>query len=304
MALATNSTPGDIQLAGDLDGTSPATAPELKCTTVTPGSYNFTKITVDAKGRLTAASEATQQEINSVVPVATGVNPGLVTIGDGLSVDGSGNVTADVATTTSKGVVQIGSGLEVVNGVISVDGGQAGVADATTTSKGVVQIGSGLDVTAGVVSVDQSQFSDATTTSKGIVQIGSGLDVNAGVVDIDTSVVATLDGGNTYTKAQNVQSVALSSGANISADASLSNIFTLTLSSSGQLDNPTNLQPGSYTFIVTQDGVGSHTLSFGSNYKFKNGFDNTIASSPGSVSIISCVATGTALYCAVAKEFV
>ena len=60
MALATNSTPGSIVLAGDLTGS--ANAPELRVTGVVPGAYGPANIVVDAKGRLIYAKNATFAE--------------------------------------------------------------------------------------------------------------------------------------------------------------------------------------------------------------------------------------------------
>lgn len=84
-----------------------------------------------------------------------------------LAGDGTLSVTLPTATTAAKGIVQVSttSGLEIVNGVLSYNGGAA----ATTTSTGSVRIGNGLSVDgAGVIAIPS-----ATTTTKGIASVAS-----------------------------------------------------------------------------------------------------------------------------------
>lgn len=113
------------------------------------------------------------------------------------------------------------------------------------------------------------------------------------------SPVALLGKAQTFTKAQTVSPSALTYGANVSVDASLSNTFTLTLTGDAQLDNPTNLVDGQVIrFRVLQDGVGGHALTFDTAYDFGDGpapdFTTMTADKLG---IVTAVSDGSRLYC-------
>ena len=110
----------------------------------------------------------------------------------------------------------------------------------------------------------------ATATIKGRATAGTGDPEDLtpaqawGVIDD-----AALDTAQNWTKAQGSTPVALSDGANIATDASLSNVFTVTLGGNRTLDNPTNLVAGrTYVWVITQDGTGGRTLAYGSNFDF------------------------------------
>ncbi len=113
-----------------------------------------------------------------------------------------------------------------------------------------------------------------------------------------------LDEANTWTASQNVASVALSDGANIATDASLGNVFTVTLEGDRTLDNPTNLVAGgTYLWVITQDGTGTQTLAYGNKFKWPSGVAPTLSIAAASVDMVSCVYTGTTLKCVAQLDF-
>lgn len=87
---------------------------------------------------------------------------------------------------------------------------------------------------------------------------------------------------NDWTAAQSGEVTALSDGANIALDLSLSNNFSVTLGGDRTLDNPTNDIAGqSGVITVTQDGGAPRTLSYGNQYEFIGGSAPVLSTSNG-----------------------
>jgi hypothetical protein len=87
--------------------------------------------------------------------------------------------------------------------------------------------------------------------------------------------------------------VALTDGATITADFALANNFSVTLGGNRTLANPTNLTVGQSGVIkVTQDGTGSRTLAYGSNWDFAAGTVPTLTTTANAVDILAYYVDG------------
>ena len=111
------------------------------------------------------------------------------------------------------------------------------------------------------------------------------------------SVGAVTNGQQTYTGGQVGAVLSLTDAVNISTDLALSNNFQVTLGGNRTLDNPTNdgiSQSGS--IFIIQDGTGSRTLSYGTDWKFAGGTGPTISTAAGAIDRLDyIVQTATAI---------
>jgi hypothetical protein len=83
------------------------------------------------------------------------------------------------------------------------------------------------------------------------------------------------------------------------------NIFELTLTQSPTvLANPTNLQRGStYQIIISQDGTGWRSMTFGTAYLFPNGTVPVLSQNPNAIDILTGISDGTYLYVTMVQNF-
>lgn len=183
MAIATNTTLGDIQLAGDLAGSNNGLAPELTAVadlapgnTNPAGSYVLPIFTVDAKGRVLTAAEGDPEDLLPIIPDASTSVKGKVQIGSNLNVT-DGVVSVPVGSASVAGVVRPdGTSVSVNNGVISVDLGN--IPQASNSVYGLVRIqpGGGINVVDGVITADVPPL--ASSVQKGILQAGANISIS------------------------------------------------------------------------------------------------------------------------------
>jgi hypothetical protein len=131
--------------------------------------------------------------------------------------------------------------------------------------------------------VQELQSGDAVT---GLV---IGTDVQA--YDADT---AKTDVAQSFTAAQRGAISALTDGATITPDFAVANNFSVTLGGNRTLANPSNLTAGqSGSIFIVQDGTGSRTLAYGSQYDFIGGTAPTLSTAANSVDRIDYVVRTT-----------
>jgi hypothetical protein len=135
--------------------------------------------------------------------------------------------------------------------------------------------------------VQELQSGDAVT---GLI---IGTDVQA--YDADT---AKTDVAQSFTAAQRGAISALTDGATITPDFAVANNFSVTLGGNRTLANPSNITAGqSGSIFVTQDGTGSRTLAYGTNYDFAGGTAPTLSTTAAAVDRIDYVVrTATSIH--------
>ncbi len=105
---------------------------------------------------------------------------------------------------------------------------------------------------------------------------------------------AGIDTAQTFTKGQRGEITALTDGSSITPDLADSNNFSVTLGGNRTLANPSNITAGqSGSIFITQDGTGSRTLAYGSNFDFAGGTAPTLSTTAAAVDRIDYVVRTT-----------
>jgi hypothetical protein len=294
LALAGGTMTGELLIgtAGSLafEGSSP-NAFETYLAVVDP-TADRTITFPDATGTVVLSGSIVNADINASAAIAFSK---LATLSSAnILVGSSGNVATSVAVTgdvtiSNAGVTAIAAGV-VVNADISASAAIAfsKLANVSATDRllGRSTAGAGAieEITctaAGRALIDDADAA-AQRTTLGVV---IGTDVQA--YDADT---AKTDVTQSFTAAQRGEVTTLTDAATIAVDFADSNNFTVTLGGNRTLGNPTNQVAGqSGSLFVVQDGTGSRTLAYSSDWEFAGGTAPTLSTTANAVDRIDYI---------------
>ena len=225
--------------------------------------------------------------------------------GDEVTVNISSLADSALATISTAGKVDIGA-LEI---------------DGATEMSGALVDADLLIVDDGANGTEKSMLASRIKTYVGAaagafgianLDIDGGTDIGEAIVDADLFIVDNGAGGtnrkatasrvatyttaeavgtaNTWTAGQRGEITALSDGSTITIDMADSNNFSVTLGGNRTFANPSNDTAGQCgSIFITQDGTGSRTASWGSDWDFAGGTAPTLTTTAAAVDRVDYV---------------
>ena len=152
------------------------------------------------------------------------------------------------------------SGISIAGTAVSATAAQLNVMATVTASATELNVLDGIP--AGLTSTELG-YSDGVTSA---IQ-----------TQIDAAGDASVGTANTWTAGQRGEVTALTDGATITIDMADSNNFSVTLAGNRTFANPSNDTAGqSGSIFITQDGTGSRTASWGTDWEFAGGTAPTL----------------------------
>ena len=284
--------------------------------TILNADINASAAIVDTK----LATIATGGKVSNSATTATNANTASAIVAR----DASGNFTAGTITASLTGnastvttnanltgdVTSVGNATSIATGVVvNADiNASAAIAfsklanvSATDRLLGRSTAGAGaieevICTAAGRALIDDADAAAQRTT------LGLVIGTNVQAYDANT---AKTDVAQTFTAGQRGEVTTLTDAATIAVNFADSNNFVVTLGGSRTLGNPTNQVAGqSGSLFVVQDGTGSRTLAYSSDWEFAGGTAPTLSTAASAVDRIDyIVRASTSIHAVLTKAF-
>jgi len=111
--------------------------------------------------------------------------------------------------------------------------------------------------------------------------------------DFDRSV-AVLGWAQEYTASHNFKATLLTDSATINWDLSSNQVAEVTLGGNRTFANPTNMRDGGvYILRIKQDGTGSRTLTWGSDYKWPGNTAPVLTTAANRTDVMTFISDGS-----------
>ena len=261
--------------------------PNVSGTVVTTGDTGSITSTMIADGTIVNADINASAAID-YSKLAT-LTSGNIVLGNVSNVATSTAVTGDV-TISNAGVTAISSGVIVdadINASAAISGSK--IVAGTTSVVGVVQLTDSTSSTSTTTAATPNAVKSAYDLANAALPKAGGTMTGAITFAAGQTIsgYGAIDTAQTWTKGQRGEITALTDGATITADFADSNNFSVTLGGSRTLANPSNLVAGQSGCIwITQDGTGSRTLAYGSQWDFTGGTAPTLTTTANAVDCL------------------
>jgi hypothetical protein len=176
--------------------------------------------------------------------------------------------------------------------------GTASLADFNSSGRSLVSLVGAADKGIQFTGAGAAALYDLTAAGKALLDDASAADqrttLGLGTIAVLDETTTAQYRSNTADKALSTDQVwgaadyvALTPGANVAVDMSAGFNFSLAMGGNYTLDNPTNTKNGQTGAIVlTQDGTGSRTLAYGTNWHFAGGTDPTLSTAASAVDVL------------------
>lgn len=254
------------------------------------------------RGKIIDPTDTSEDAALEIVASVGGVQTQTASFSNGFVVGAATGSYQGTGTVNATGYYLNGSAL--ASTLFGVTPGATGLAllDDADAATARTTLGLGTMATQAASAVAITGGSVAGITDLAVADGGTGSSTASGA---RTNLGAAAIAANTFTAAQTVTPVALTDGATITPNLTLSNHFTLTLGGNRAMANPSSKTVGtSFLIVIAQDATGSRTLTWGTDYEFPGGIAPTLTTTASGVDMISgYVYSSTRILCNIVKAF-